>query len=310
VKVALLAGGTGAALLARGLAALLPGGDLSVITNTGDDDEFCGLLVCPDTDSVLYRLAGIFNEDAGFGVRDETFHALEMLGRLGEETWFSLGDRDIGLHLRRATLRRQGASLSEATAEIARQLGIAAQVIPMSDDPVRTRIATDEGEVRLQEWFVREACRPPLRGLRYAGLETARSSPAALAAVEAADLVVIGPSNPLLSIDPILRLLAPHLHRNRVLAVSPVIGGRSLKGPTVSMMAQLGEEPSALGVARHYAEAAGTFVLDRLDAGLAAPIHELGMRALVLDAHMPDAEGEQRLAAAILSAAGRRAEAR
>ncbi len=306
-RVALLAGGTGAARLARGLAAELPAGQLSVITNTADDEELFGILVCPDTDSVLYRLAGIFNEAAGFGVRDETFHALEMLGRLGEPVWFSLGDRDIGLHLLRQARRRQGATLSEAVAEIGRRLDVATLVIPMSDDPVRTRITTDAGELSFQEWFVREACRPPVRGLRFAGMETARPSPSALAAVRAADLLVIGPSNPLLSIDPILRLLAPHLRRERVVAVSPVIGGRSLKGPTVAMMEQLGEEPTALGVARHYREVAASFVLDTVDADLAAPIRSLTMRAHVLDTLMPDAEAERRLAADILSGVGQAA---
>jgi LPPG:FO 2-phospho-L-lactate transferase len=299
-RVALLAGGTGAARLACGLAAVLPPGHLSVIANTGDDEEFFGLLVCPDTDSLLYHLAGIFNEDSGFGVSDETFHALETLGRLGEATWFSLGDRDIGLHLLRARLRRQGATLSEAVAEIGRRLGLSAPVIPMSDDPVRTRVATDGGELSLQEWFVREACRPPVRGVRFAGAESARPSAAAVSAVEGADLVVIGPSNPFISIDPILRLLTPHLRRDRVVAISPVVGGRSLKGPTVTMLEQLGEEPTALGVARHYLRAAGEFVLDEADRGLAAAVLALGVRVRVLDTLMPDQEARRRLAGAIL----------
>jgi len=303
VKVALLAGGTGAARLACGLAEVLGPGELSVITNTADDEEMWGHLVCPDTDSVVYRLAGIFNHKSGFGVRDETFHALEMLGRLGEETWFRLGDRDLGMHLLRDRLRRSGMSLGAAVAEIVRRLGLPAAVIPMSDDPVRTRVGTEGGELRFQEWFVRERCLPRVTGLQFEGMESAKPSPAAVAALAAAGLVVIGPSNPLLSIDPILRLLGPHVDRARTVAVSPVVGGRSLKGPTVSLMFQLGEEPTALGVARHYAGIASEFVLDRRDSELAGPVTGLGMRPHVLDTVMTSSEGEARLAAALLSRA-------
>jgi LPPG:FO 2-phospho-L-lactate transferase len=308
VRVTILAGGTGAARLACGLARVLAPGELSVITNTADDEVMWGLLVCPDTDAVLYRLAGLFNEDSGFGVRDESFHALEMLGQLGEPAWFGLGDRDLGLHLLRSTLRHRGASLSQATAEIGRRLRLQVAVIPMSDDPVRTRVATDAGELSFQEWFVRSRCEPPVRGLRFDGLEQAVPAPAAVGAVSGADLVVIGPSNPLLSIDPICALLGPHLRRERVLAVSPVVGGRALKGPTVAIMAQLGEDPSALGVARHYAAVAAEFVLDVADGALADGVSALGMRPHVLDTVMADAEGETHLAGEVLrvwQAAGR-----
>ena len=306
MRLALLAGGTGAARLARGLARVLEAGELSVITNTADDDDFWGLRVCPDTDSVLYRLAGLFNEEAGFGVRDETLHALEMLGRLGEPTWFALGDRDIGLHLLRETLRRGGATLSEAVAEIARRLRLPAAVVPMSDDPVRTRVATSGGELSLQEWFVRDRCAPEVRGLRFTGLEGARPSPGALAALDGADLVVIGPSNPVLSIDPILGVLGGHLARERTVAVSPIVGGRSLKGPTVELMARLGEQPTALGVARRYRDRARAFVLDSVDASLSAEVRALGMDPLVLDTVMAGEEGEVRLAGELIQAAVRR----
>ncbi|MGO8687719.1 MAG: 2-phospho-L-lactate transferase [Candidatus Dormibacteria bacterium] len=303
-RVAILAGGTGAARLACGLARALPAGELSVITNTADDDELWGLLVCPDTDAVLYRLASIFNDDAGFGVRDETFHALEMLGRLGEPTWFGLGDRDIGLHLLRGALRARGLTLSEAVAEIARRLGLATAVIPMSDDPVRTRVATDAGELSFQEWFVGRRCQPAVRGLRLAGVERAAPAPAAVAAVREAELVIIGPSNPLLSIDPICALLAPHLERKRVVAVSPIVGGRALKGPTATLMAQLGEDPTALGIARHYASLAADLVLDDADSGLVAAVAALGVRAHVMDTVMSGPDGELRLAAELLRMLG------
>ncbi len=171
MRVALLSGGTGGARLAAGMAAMLPAGDLSVIANTADDEEFWGLLVSPDVDAILYRLSGLFNEASGFGVRDDTFNALAMLGKLGEPTWFQLGDRDIGLHLLRAQLLRDGRRLTDAVAHIARHLGITAAVLPMSDDPVRTRVITDEGELSMQEWFVGRRCAPRVRELRLAGIE-------------------------------------------------------------------------------------------------------------------------------------------
>ena len=300
MKVALLSGGTGGAKLATGMAAVLPSADLSIIVNTADDDEFWGLLVSPDIDAILYRLAGMFNDVSGFGVRDDTFHALDMLRSLGEDTWFQLGDRDIGLHLLRATLMRSGLRLTEAVARIARALGIGVAVLPMSDDPVRTRIRTAGGEVSLQEWFVRERSGPAVLGVRYEGVDTARPAPEALTAATDAEAVIIGPSNPLVSIDPILAVLGDSLDRARVTVISPVVGGRSLKGPTVEMLRQVGEEATALGVARRYAGIAATIVIDRTDAGLREPIRALGMRVLVDDTVMADSTGEQRLAAALL----------
>jgi LPPG:FO 2-phospho-L-lactate transferase len=302
MRVALLSGGTGGARLATGLAAVMPPKDLSIIANTGDDEEFWGLLVSPDVDAILYRLAGVFNHATGFGVRDDTFHAQAMLGSLGEQTWFQLGDRDIGVHLLRASLLRRGMRLSEAVAHMARSFGIRVSVIPMSDDPVRTRIRTDSGELSMQEWFVGERCRPVVRGLRLAGIEAARPAPEAVAAIGNADAVIIGPSNPLLSVDPILAVLGDELDRERVTVVSPVVGGRSLKGPTVEMLRQLGEEATALGVARRYAGIAATIVIDRADVALHEPIRALGMHTLVDDTVMEGREGEVRLATSLLHA--------
>src|ERR1035441_1794930 len=260
MRVALLSGGTGGARLATGLAGVMPAEDLSIVANTADDDEFWGLLVSPDVDAILYRLAGVFNDATGFGVRDDTFHAQAMLGSLGEQTWFQLGDRDIGVHLLRATLLRGGLRLTEAVAHLARSFGIRASVIPMSDDPVRTRIQTDAGELSMQEWFVGERCAPTVRGIRLAGIDAARPSPEAVAAVINAEAVIIGPSNPLLIVDPILAVLGDELDRERVTVVSPVVGGRSLKGPTVDMLREMGEEANTLGVARRYAGNAATNV--------------------------------------------------
>jgi LPPG:FO 2-phospho-L-lactate transferase len=302
VKVALLSGGTGGARLAAGLAEEMEPEDLSIVANTADDDEFWGLLVSPDVDAILYRLAGVFNEATGFGVRDDTFHAQAMLGSLGEQTWFQLGDRDIGVHLLRAMLLRQGLRLSEAVAHLARSFGIGVSVIPMSDDPVRTRIRTDSGEMSMQEWFVGERCTPAVRGIRLAGIESAAASPEARAAVRNADAVIIGPSNPLLSVDPILAVLGDDLDREQVTVVSPVVGGRSLKGPTVAMLEQMGEEATALGVARRYAGIAATIVIDTVDVALLDPIRSLGMHALVEDTVMDGSQGERRFAAALLHA--------
>jgi LPPG:FO 2-phospho-L-lactate transferase len=302
VRVALLSGGTGGARLAAGLAEVLPPDDLSIIANTADDDEFWGLHVSPDVDAILYRLAGIFNDATGFGVRDDTFHAQAMLGSLGEQTWFQLGDRDIGVHLLRTTLLRGGMRLAEAVAHLAGRLDIRVRVIPMSDDPVRTRILTDAGELSMQEWFVGERCVPVVRGIRLAGIESARPAPEAVAAVTTAEAVIIGPSNPLLSLDPILAVLGRELDRERVAVVSPVVGGRSLKGPTVDVLRQMGEEATALGVARRYAGVAATMVIDNADAALVEPIRALGMRVLVEDTVMEGAAGERRLAASLLRA--------
>jgi LPPG:FO 2-phospho-L-lactate transferase len=298
--VALLSGGTGGARLASGLAALIPPDDLSIIANTGDDEEFWGLLVSPDVDAILYRLAGIFNDTTGFGVRDDTFHAQAMLGSLGEQTWFQLGDRDIGVHLLRASLLRGGMRLTEAVAHLTRGFGIEVGVIPMSDDPVRTRIGTDAGELSMQDWFVGQRCVPAVHKMRFAGIDTARPSPEAVAAVRGADAVIIGPSNPLLSVDPILAVLGDELDRERVTVVSPVVGGQSLKGPTVDMLRDMGEEATAFGVARHYAGIAATIVIDRVDANSLEAIHSLGMRTIVDDIVMDGVDGEKRLAASLL----------
>jgi LPPG:FO 2-phospho-L-lactate transferase len=279
---------------------VLPATDFSIVVNTADDDEFWGMLVSPDIDAILYRLAGVFNDVSGFGVRDDTFAALDMLRMLGEDTWFQLGDRDIGVHLLRATLMRGGLRLTEAVAHIAHNFGIGVAVLPMSDDPVRTRIRTATGEMSLQEWFVRERSQPPVLGIRFAGADDARPAPEALTAVTDADAVIIGPSNPIVSVDPILAVLGDSLDRERVTVISPIVGGRSLKGPTVEMLRQLGEEATALGVARRYSGIAATIVIDRADAGLQEPIRALGMRVLVEDTVMPDADGERRVAAALL----------
>jgi len=300
MRVTLLAGGTGAAKLAVGLQAELAAGDLTVITNTADDVDFWGLRVCPDTDAVLFRLAGIFNEQAGFGVADETFNVHRQMARLGEPDWFWLGDRDLAFHLVRTRCLADGLRLTETALEIGRRLHLETRVLPMSDDEVRTRFLTDRGWLGFQEYFVREKLQPRLERIELSGISEARPSPEALAAAGEADLVVIGPSNPLISVAPITRLLAPALRRERTLAVSPIVGGRALKGPTVEMMHAILGEATPERVAEEYRDFAGRYVLDNLDADRATAVEAMDYRVLVTDTVMEDPGGARRLASDIL----------
>ena len=298
-----MAGGTGAAKLAVGLQTVLAPGDLTVVTNSADDDTFWGLLVCPDTDSVLYRLAGIFNHATGFGVDAETFATLAMLKRLGEPTWFGLGDRDIGLHLLRNRLLGSGMRLTECIAEIARRLAIPSAVLPMCDEPVRTRIITNDGELRFQEWFVRDRCEPTVSGVRFEGIEAAHATPEVLVAVRDADLIVIGPSNPLVSVAPILQIAAAALQGKRVIAVAPIIAGQAMKGPTVRMLQDLGRGTDAVAAAHEWQDVATDFVVDSRDAALAPSIEALGLRVHHCDVEMTGDGGAQRLAGEVLAMA-------
>ena len=298
MKVVVLAGGTGGAVLAAGIQAIEPEHDLTVIANTADDDDFWGLRVCPDIDAVIYRLAGIFNDVAGYGIKDDTFRVLEGLSLAGEDTWFRVGDRDFATHLVRTERLARGCTLTEASLELCRRLGARARVLPMTDQVVRTRFTTDEGELSFQEYFVRERLKPALRGIGFAGMHEARPTAEVLAALSDADRVIIGPSNPLISIAPILELLGDALPRGRTTAVTPIVGGIALKGPTVEMMRALGHEPSPLEVARMYRHAAESFVLDERDRGLAAAIEALGYRVIACDTVMRD--GGRTLARAVL----------
>jgi LPPG:FO 2-phospho-L-lactate transferase len=287
-------------MLAEGLYAVLPPECLTVVTNTADDLELWGLAISPDTDSVLYRLAGIFNEESHFGVAGDTFAGLEMLKRYGEETWFGLGDRDLATHLLRTYLLRGGRNLSEATAELARRLGIRARILPMSDQPVRTKVTTPKGRLDLQEYFVRERHLPPVLKVDLEGLDQAKPTPAVVQALKEADRILIGPSNPAISIEPILAVAGKSVDPERTVAVTPIVAGAALKGPTAEMLRGLGREATPLGVARGYRRYAKTFVLDHRDAADAAEIHELGYRVAILDTVMGGTEGRRRLAEEIL----------
>lgn len=300
MRTVVLAGGTGGAKLAAGFQSLLQPGELTVIANTADDDEFWGLLVSPDIDSTIYRLAGVFDDAVGYGQKGDTFNTLEALGRLGEPTWFRIGDRDLATHVLRADMLDSGCRITETALELCRRFGVPTRVLPMTDDKVRTRFITDRGTLSFQEYFVRERLAPALSAIEIAGADSAEPSPEVTAALVDADLVVIGPSNPLISIGPILEVIGPRLHRERTVAVTPIVGGRALKGPTIEMLKALHHEPSPSEVARRYASIAATFVLDSRDADAAAEIEALGYRVIVCDTVMGDGGGG--LASAILEA--------
>jgi LPPG:FO 2-phospho-L-lactate transferase len=288
MKIVVLAGGTGGAKLAAGFQSLLPPGDLTVIANTADDDNFWGLLVSPDVDATIYRLAGVFDDSAGYGQIGDTFHTLEALGRLGEPTWFHIGDRDLATHVLRTDMVMSGYRPTEITLDLCRRFGLRTRVLPMTDDLVRTRFVTDRGTLSFQEYFVRERLAPTLHSIDITGPHVSSTSPEVTAALEDADLVVIGPSNPLISIGPILKVIGGQLRRERTVAVTPIIGGAALKGPTIEMLRALGSDASPPEVARMYASVAGTFVLDARDADMAGGIDAMGYRVIVCDTVMTD----------------------
>lgn len=301
MKIVALAGGVGGAKLAHGIAQLLPPEDLTVVVNTGDDFEHLGLYVCPDLDTVCYTLAGLANSETGWGRAGDSFQALEALGALGGETWFRLGDRDLATHLERTRRLARGQVLSEVTRAFCRAWGVGLVVLPMSDDPVRTMVDTVEnGELPFQEYFVKHRCEPRVRGFRFAGLEAARPAPGVLAAIEAAAAVIICPSNPWVSIAPILALdgLRQALAGRRVVAVSPIIGGKAVKGPAAKMYAEMGFQPSAAVVAGHYRDLLAGFVLDRADEASAA---EIPCPTLATDTLMETTDDRRRLAQDVLN---------
>ena len=303
-----LAGGVGGAKLAEGLQAVA-GERLTVIVNTADDTERHGLLVCPDHDTVLYTLAGLENEAFGWGLRGDTWATMTALERYGEEGWFRLGDQDLATHIVRTARIRAGGRLTDVLRRLQRALGIAATILPMADEPVRTRVRTDDGWLAFQDYFVRLRQAPDVREIAFDGIEAARPTPEVARALEAADVIVVAPSNPLVSVGPILAvpgmselLAAARARGARIVAVSGIIGGKALKGPADRMLASLGHESSALGVARGYAGLIDAFVIDRVDAALAPDIEALGMGVVVTDTVMTDDASRARLARDVLAA--------
>jgi LPPG:FO 2-phospho-L-lactate transferase len=304
-SVLALSGGIGGAKLALGLYRVLPPEALTIVANTGDDFEHLGLAVSPDLDTLLYTLAGLDNPETGWGRRGETWTFMSALAALGGDAWFQLGDGDLATHIERTRRLRAGDSLSAVTDDFRRRLGIGARLLPMSDDPVRTRLLTDEGWLDFQDYFVRRGSVPVVREIVFAGAEAARPHPEFLAtlASEALRLVVICPSNPLLSIDPILSLkgvrAALRACRARVAAVTPLIGGRAVKGPTAKLMAELGLAVDAAGVARYYGDIIDHYILDEADADQAVGIDAATISARTLMQTIADREALARVALAL-----------
>jgi LPPG:FO 2-phospho-L-lactate transferase len=306
VTVIALSGGVGGAKLVLGLSRVLPPDELLVVCNTGDDFEHLGLHISPDIDTVMYTLAGVANAEFGWGRADETWSFMETLGTLGGETWFRLGDRDLAVHVERTRRLRSGETLSAITADLCARPGVACRVLPMSDEPVRTRVRTDEGWIDFQDYFVRQRCEPVVHELAFHGAGTGRAQPDFLAALAdpATKAVVICPSNPFISIEPILALPGVRAALAEctapVIAVSPIIGGRAIKGPTAKMMAELGMTPSAGGVARRYDELIDGYVCDFADMDQAAAVNAKVTLAQTLMSTLADREA---LARVVLSAA-------
>jgi LPPG:FO 2-phospho-L-lactate transferase len=315
LSIVALAGGVGGAKLADGLAQCLPPEALTIIVNTGDDFKHWGLNISPDLDTVCYTLAGLANPETGWGRQAETWRVFENVQRLGGEDWFRLGDQDLATHLERTRRLAAGEPLSAITRSFCQRWGIGPTILPMTDDPVATIVDTVEmGELTFQEYFVHQRCEPTVRGFRFAGIETARPAPGVMAALQAADAVVFCPSNPWVSLDPILKTLTP-LHgaspipspalRERGagvrVAVSPILGGQTVKGPAAKMFAELGIEPSAFAVAEHYGTTLSGFVLDEIDAGLTEAVRGLGIQPFSTKTLMKTPADRRQLAEDVLN---------
>ncbi len=304
-----LAGGVGGAKLAVGLARILKPDALSIVVNTGDDETFYGLHVSPDIDTVTYSMAGLANPETGWGYVGDTFNALETLKTLGADAWFGLGDHDLALHLRRTDMLRSGMTLSEITFDLAARMGVRHPIAPMSDQPVRTIIESTDGEMSFQEYFVHRRSEPEVIGLRFNGAESANASPVFQNALENADAIVFCPSNPFLSVDPILAL--PGVRdlivgaSVPIVVVSPIIGGRAVKGPATRIFETFAHKPpSALAVAEHYEGMATHFVMDNEDEASREAVETLGYQVLVTETLMTEEAHKIALATAVCEMAG------
>ena len=304
-KIAALAGGVGASKLLLGLHDVIDPRDLTVIVNTGDDITLHGLKISPDLDIVTYTLAGIVDAAKGWGYRGETFHALKRLAGFGRINWFNRGDRDLATHIHRTAMLAEGKTLSDAAESIWLALGVKARILPMSDDPVPTVIDTAEGELHFQEYLVKRRAEPVVRGIRFDGVEKARPAKGVLDAIRDADRILVCPSNPLISIGPILAVPgirdALRACKAKVIAVCPIVGGKSLKGPSDKMLAELGHEASAHGVAKLYADFSGMFVIDPADRAQAESIRNLGMKVGVVPTVMKTRAQKRKLARSLLA---------
>ena len=307
MRVVLLAGGVGGSKIADGLAKHV-GSDLTVIVNTGDDLELHGLAIWPDHDTVAYTLAELDDEIRGWGLRAESWTVMDRLEELGQLSWFRLGDRDLATHLWRTDRLRAGDRPTDVALELQKAMGIRPRILPMADEPIRTEVLTADGWLEFQEYFVHRHQEPAVHEVRFRGIDDARATPEARAALDAAEVVVIAPSNPIVSIAPILAVRgmrdAVTGVRDRgipVVAISGIIGGKALKGPADKMLASLGRDSSAVGVAREYIDVADAFVLDSVDGAMSPTIEALGMRTLVTDTIMSDDAERARLAGEVLA---------
>jgi LPPG:FO 2-phospho-L-lactate transferase len=309
MKITALAGGIGASKFLLGLASVLPPEDITIIANTGDDIELFGLRVCPDIDTVTYTLGGAINAVTGWGLHGDTFECLQVLKRYGEDAWFNLGDRDLATHIFRTHKLRQGVSLSEVTDSIRRAFGVNSMILPMTDAFTPTRIKTDNGEMHLQEYFVRRRCEPRVVDISFDNIEHAKPAAGVKNAILDADLVILCPSNPFISIGPILAVpgIREMLSETEatVIAITPIIGGKAMKGPAADMLRDLGYEVSAGAVARIYCDFLDVFVLDEVDAELQAEIKANGPRVITTNTVMNTAEEKAELARRVVEAASR-----
>ena len=304
MKIAALAGGVGASKLLLGLNRAMDPLQLTIIVNTGDDVVLHGLAISPDLDIVTYTLAGVVNPQTGWGLCDETFHTLDQLALYGRPSWFRLGDRDLATHIHRTTMLREGATLSQVAESIAQAFGVKAKILPMTDQAVPTMIETEQGRLNFQEYLVQKRAEPIIREISFDGIESACPAPGVIESFERADGVIICPSNPLISIGPILAVptLRETLRARRkdVVAVCPIVGGKSLKGPSDRMMSQLGFDVSAFGVARMYQDVCATFIIDPADADESTRIESLGMKVSLCPTVMQSLEDKVRLARQVL----------
>lgn len=305
MSTAVVCGGVGAARLLNGLTAVVPDDELTAIVNVGDDMELHGLHISPDLDTIVYTASGQVSRERGWGLEGETWQAMEMVGRYGGVDWFSLGDRDLGTHLFRTERLSRGDRLSDVTGAIARAWGLGFTILPVTDDRLRTMVTTvDEGEITFQEYFVRRAHDVAVTEVRFDGAAGAHPAPGVIEALEGADRIVIAPSNPAVSIDPVLAVpgVADVLRRRResVLAVSPIIAGKALKGPADRLLTELGREASVVGVTQWYRDLVGTMVIDRADAALRGAVEAEGVRAVVTDTIMSEPGVTESLARTVL----------
>ncbi len=306
--IVVLAGGVGAARFLQGLVQVVPQERLTVIVNTGDDRDFYGLHVSPDLDIVMYTLSGVVDETQGWGIRNDTYNTMQQLVAYGNEDWFKLGDRDLATHIQRTKLLREGKKLSEVTDELRRHFGLGMRILPMSDQPVQTHIATPAGLLHFQEYMVKRRCSDEVQDVVFVGANEARPAPGVLDALKDAEAILIAPSNPIVSIGSILAVPGVHdiLHETSgmVVAVSPIVGGAPIKGPADKLMRGLGMEVSAVGVARCYRDFLDVMVIDEQDARLLDRVEDLGIPAIATNTIMRDTASKAALARTVLDAAG------